>query len=115
LRIFKIVKYVRLLRMVRFLKVNKFIQKIEELFVSETSNIVLRFIKLMITVVFISHWIACLFYGVGSYMQDETGNSWAATEDIYDANLFKKYVNSMYLALTTMTTCGYGDFHPSSS
>ncbi len=29
--------------------------------------------------------------------------------------MLDKYVHSLYFSMTTMTTCGYGDFHPSES
>lgn len=37
------------------------------------------------------------------------------TNDIINASLVERYVNSLYYAFTTMTTCGYGDLHPYTS
>lgn len=36
-------------------------------------------------------------------------------DNIYDSSLMERYVNSLYYALSTMTTCGYGDLHPFST
>ncbi len=52
--------------MVRFLKVNKLMQGMEELIVSEVSNLMMKFLKLTIMIFFITHWLACFLYSVGT-------------------------------------------------
>jgi hyperpolarization activated cyclic nucleotide-gated potassium channel 2 len=43
------------------------------------------------------------------------GISWLVEGQYNDETQIAKYVNSLYFALTTMTSCGYGDIHPTSS
>jgi hypothetical protein len=62
IRILRLAKYARLLRLIRFLKVNKFLATIEELIVSESASVFLKFIKLAIELFFITHWVGCMLY-----------------------------------------------------
>lgn len=65
-RVLRLVKYARLLRLLRFMKVNKLMQTIEDAVVGEIANIILKFIKLSLALIFITHWNACAFFLVGS-------------------------------------------------
>jgi len=55
---------VRVLKLFRLIKIASLLQGIEILIVSEAGLLAIRFGKIMIIVLFISHWIACLLNGM---------------------------------------------------
>ena len=87
--------------------------QIEELIVSETLQAFIGFVKVIIIIWFIDHWIACIFYAVGSFDLDSEPMAWVVQQGIVDSTVEEKYITSLYWALTTTTTVGYGDISPS--
>lgn len=72
----KIVKFLRILRLLRVLKLRKFLMKIEDYIVTDRMNALVKFMKLMLIIVFIAHWIACFFWYVGDSELKSRGEGW---------------------------------------
>lgn len=79
---------------------------------SDAINAILGFFKVITVILFIAHWIACIFYYIGKSQLDTEPICWLTMANIQDAEVFDKYIISLYWAFTTMTTVGYGDVSP---
>jgi hypothetical protein len=112
LRLLKIVRFLRFLRLLRVLKLKKILYKFEEIIMSDMLNAVLGFLKVITIILFIAHWIACIFFAIGNSQLGSEPICWLTMANVQDSPIFDQYIISLYWAFTTMTTVGYGDVSP---
>eukprot|EP01137_Pigoraptor_chileana_P029513 Opistho-2@14839 len=118
LRVLAICRLNRLLRVYRL--VAYFNRKENEL---NANTSLVRVVKFIVYVVVLTHWIACLFYVSGCHsgrsLTCESG-SWATQllrsnrtgVHLDDSSTATRYILTLYWAVTTTTTTGYGDVVP---
>ena len=63
---------------------------------------------LTITLLLFSHWLGCVFHELTEF---EEHQNWLHEHHIDQKDDFVKYVYSLYYAMTTVTTVGFGDVH----
>lgn len=111
-RFAKIPKLYRLFRVSRLVRLfnSKFQQQIFDKF-QEALNIkssMLRLIKTLITILISVHIFSCFWYLMAK-LEDFSPSTWVTHYNYQDADVPTLYITSLYWAITTLSTCGYGD------
>ncbi|KAJ8422233.1 hypothetical protein Cgig2_013412 [Carnegiea gigantea] len=72
-----------------------------------------RCIKLIFVTIFAVHCAGCFYYHIAAHYHDRKA-TWigASMEDFAQFSIWTRYVMSVYWAITTLSTVGYGDLHP---
>ena len=67
-----------------------------------------RFIYYGLGFILMSHWTACLWYG-NARIEDLNPNTWVVRDGYQDLSISEIYMVSLYWAIQTITTVGYGN------
>eukprot|EP00928_Gymnodinium_smaydae_P029751 TRINITY_DN22317_c0_g3_i1.p1 TRINITY_DN22317_c0_g3~~TRINITY_DN22317_c0_g3_i1.p1 ORF type:complete len:872 (+),score=150.64 TRINITY_DN22317_c0_g3_i1:129-2618(+) len=122
LRIMRAIKLLRLVRLLRVLKLKALMEKLETIIeASQIAVFMVGVTRVVFLLYGITHWAACIWYVIGkSTFADGVAetDSWflhtpvPGLDNEQELNRGRMYIYSIYFALTTMTTVGYGDITP---
>jgi hypothetical protein len=97
-------RIIRALRLVRLAKVKETFTKITDGINSEFGLIFLNIFKLVLCVVLLNHYIACLWYAIGrmDHVDNTRSCSWVRKHEVddYDASKAYKYLTSLHWSMT---------------
>ncbi|KAM7277694.1 hypothetical protein ACFE04_004828 [Oxalis oulophora] len=112
------VRYLLWIRLCRLRKIIHFFQNMEK--DTRINYLFTRIIKLLAVEVYCTHTAACIFYYLATTLpKAEEGYTWIGSLKLGDysysnfreIDIWKRYTTSMYFAIVTMATVGYGDIH----
>ncbi|CAH9114440.1 unnamed protein product [Cuscuta epithymum] len=112
------VRYLLWIRLSRARKVTAFFQKLEKDI--RINYLFTRIIKLITVELYCTHTAACIFYYLATTLPEQKeGYTWIGSLKLGDysyshfreIDLWTRYTSSMYFAVVTMATVGYGDIH----
>ena len=118
-KLLRILRIVRLAKLLRILRSSRIFQRFENQM--EISYGLIRLYKFLLMVIVLCHWLACLW---GLVLQVESSRcNWAAAyftdspclervDDSVGATPLQMYLVSIYLAVMTTSTVGFGDVSP---
>ncbi|RHY30659.1 hypothetical protein DYB32_004150 [Aphanomyces invadans] len=111
LTIFRILRILRIIKLVRVFRASRIFSRWQA-----QLNIPMAIFKLighLATILLLAHWLGCLWGGVVHFEshKDGQGNkmSWMTVYGIDDKGMQTQYVTSLYWAVVTILTIGYGD------
>ena len=111
--IIKLFRILRVMKLFRFLKLISVFNYILLSINSRTVTNMASLVRLFLFILLISHFFACIFFGVG-YWYDRTfpnQDNWLDTNGLLGENseMLSQYMSSLYWSIVTLFTTGYGD------
>ncbi|XP_059454384.1 potassium channel KOR1-like [Corylus avellana] len=112
------VRYLLWIRLSRALRVTEFFDKLEKDI--RLNYLATRIAKLFVVELYCTHTAACFFYYLATTLPPSNeGYTWIGSLKMGDysyshfreIDLWKRYVTSLYFAIVTMATVGYGEIH----
>lgn len=112
------VRYMLWIRLSRALRVTEFFERLEKDI--RINYLFTRIVKLLVVEYYCTHTAACIFYYLATTVPaSEEGYTWIGSlqmgdyhySHFRDIDLWKRYITSLYFAVVTMATVGYGEIH----
>ncbi|XP_010069439.2 potassium channel SKOR isoform X1 [Eucalyptus grandis] len=112
------VRYMLWIRLSRALRVTEFFEKLEKDI--RINYLFTRIVKLIVVELYCTHTAACIFYYLATTMpRSKERYTWIGSLKMGDysysnfrnIDLWTRYITSLYFAIVTMVTVGYGDIH----
>ncbi|KAJ8471887.1 hypothetical protein OPV22_026230 [Ensete ventricosum] len=114
----EIIRYLLWIRLTRACRVTDFFQEMEKDI--RINYLFTRIVKLLVVELYCTHTAACIFYYLATTLPESMEEyTWIGSLQLGDfsyshfreIDLWRRYVTSLYFAIVTMATVGYGDVH----
>ncbi|KAF2317566.1 hypothetical protein GH714_024741 [Hevea brasiliensis] len=111
-------RYMLWIRLSRARRVTEFFERLEKDI--RINYLFTRIVKLLVVELYCTHTAACIFYYLATTLPpSEEGYTWIGSlqmgdyhySNFRDVDLWKLYITSLYFAIVTMATVGYGEIH----
>ena len=79
---------------------------------------IFKILRLIIIAIIITYFLGCVWYLISNELNpifDASEDTFVKASGLEDASNFRRLIVSCYFALTTLSTVGYGDYHPISN
>jgi len=96
----RVLRIARSLRLLRLMKLHKMFEEVQDRIHSEIFHILIDVVKLTIVIVFINHFIACIWWAISDASES---SSWIRAGDYVEQGLGYKYFTSLHWSLTQFT------------
>ncbi|KAJ4960497.1 hypothetical protein NE237_020407 [Protea cynaroides] len=112
------VRYLLWIRLSRARRVTCFFEKMEKDI--RVNYLFTRIVKLIVVELYYTHTAACIFYYLATTLPpSKEGHTWIGSLKMGDysysnfrqIDISKRYITSLYFAIVSMATIGYGDIH----
>ncbi|KAF0694775.1 Aste57867_14373 [Aphanomyces stellatus] len=112
LTIFRVLRILRVVKLVRVFRASRIFSRWQA-----QINIPIAIFKLvshLATILLLAHWLGCLWGGIVHFennTDEDTGAviNWMTVYGLHDASTSTQYIASLYWAVVTILTIGYGD------
>jgi len=105
----KLARFILLLRVLRIVRISTIFARLKDKMHSQVVTGIISLVNLFVNVIFLAHIVACTWHFVGMEVEREIARSWISTFGFLDESIAERYIASLYWAILTMITVGYGD------